>query len=127
MTEDEITRPTGRSEGKGGKSDGLQTDALVARCCMIAMSLDSLMSPVTECMDAVSLRAIADLRANPEAAQRMEWLAERANEGRLTPEERSEYESCVQFAGFLGVLQSKARRKLKTVSGRTTGHTNNLH
>ena len=46
----------------------------------------------------------------------MEWLAERANEDELTPSERGEYESCVMFANFLGVLQSKARRKLRTAA-----------
>ena len=80
---------------------------------MNAVLLDSLMSPVTNCLDAPSLRALADLRATPQAAERMERLAERANEGQLTPEEHSEYESCVMFANFLGILQSKARRKLE--------------
>lgn len=83
---------------------------------MNAMSLDSLMSPVTDCLDGPSLRALVELRAPPDAAQRMEWLAERANEDELTPSERGEYESCVMFANFLGVLQSKARRKLRTAA-----------
>lgn len=43
----------------------------------------------------------------------MAWLAGRANEGLLTTDERAEYESCILFANFLGVLQSKARRKLE--------------
>lgn len=79
---------------------------------MIATNLDSLMSPVTNCLDRQSLRSLAELRASPQAAERMAWLAGRANEGLLTTEERAEYESCVMFANFLGVLQSKARRKL---------------
>jgi len=70
------------------------------------------MAPVADCMDAISLRALVDLRASKEAAERMTWLAERNNEGLLNDEERHEYESCVLFANFLGVLQSKARRKL---------------
>ncbi len=84
---------------------------------MNATTLDSLMSPVTDCLDAASLRALTELRARPEAEQRMTWLASRANEGRLTDPERAEYESCIQFANFLGVLQSKARRKLNGVRG----------
>lgn len=68
---------------------------------MNATILDSLMSPVTECLDIASLRALSNLRASTDAEQRIAWLAERA-----------EYESCVMFANFLGVLQSKARRKL---------------
>ena len=79
---------------------------------MIATSLDAMMSPVTNCLDANSLRALAELRASPEATERVAWLAGRANEGALTADERAEYESCVMFANFLGVLQSKARRKL---------------
>ena len=80
---------------------------------MNAMSLDSLMSPVTDCLDGPTLRALVELRASPDAAKRMEWLAGRANDGELTPGEREEYESGVMFANFLGVLQSKARRKLR--------------
>jgi hypothetical protein len=79
---------------------------------MTSESLDSLMSPVANCLDTVSLRALTELRAAPGVAERMAWLAGRANEGTLTPEERAEYESCVVFASFLGVLQSKARRRL---------------
>ena len=74
------------------------------------------MSPVTDCLDGPSLRALVELRAPLDAAQRMEWLAERANEGELTPGERGEYESGVMFANFLGVLQSKARWKLHATS-----------
>jgi hypothetical protein len=81
---------------------------------MSTTTLDSLMSPVTDCLDAASLRALVQLRATPAAEERIAWLAERANEGQLTPTERAEYESCILFANFLGVLQSKSRRKLTT-------------
>jgi len=79
---------------------------------MIATSLDAMMSPVTNCLDANALRSLSELRASPETSERMEWLAERANEGLLTADERAEYESLIMFANFLGVLQSKARKKL---------------
>ena len=83
---------------------------------MSIMSLDSLMTPVAECMDEASLRALIELRATPAAAERVAWLAERVNEGEASAEERSEYESCVMCASFLGVLQSKARRKFQAAS-----------
>lgn len=83
---------------------------------MSIMSLDALMSPVAECMDEASLRALIALRATPDAAERVAWLAERVNEGEASVEERAEYESCVMFASFLGVLQSKARRKFQAAS-----------
>lgn len=79
---------------------------------MNATTLDALMSPVAGCLDEPSLKALVQLRASPEAAARVQWLADRANEGELTAEQRAEYESCVLFANFLGVLQSKARRKI---------------
>ena len=73
------------------------------------------MSPVANCLDIDALKALVELRASPVAAERISWLAERANEGLLTVEEKAEYESCVMFANFLGVLQSKARKKLSAV------------
>jgi hypothetical protein len=79
---------------------------------MTAVSLDAMMSPLADCLDAASLRALADFRAPADAAARVSWLAERVNEGILTAEERAEYESAVTFANFVGILQSKARRKL---------------
>lgn len=83
---------------------------------MNVTSLDAMMSPVAGCLDAPSLKALVNLRASPEANERIQWLAGRANEGTLTEEERGEYESCVLFANFLGVLQSKARRKLNALA-----------
>ena len=79
---------------------------------MIATTLDAIMSPVTDCLDLNALRSLSELRASPEASERMAWLAERANDGRLTATERAEYESCILFANFLGVLQAKARQRL---------------
>ncbi len=92
---------------------------------MTATSLDALMSPVANCFDATALRSLSELRASPEASERISALAEKANEGTLTLEERAEYESCMMFANFLGVLQSKARKKLNAAgdgSDPTTRH-----
>lgn len=79
---------------------------------MSIATLDTLMTPVADCMDQPSLKALVALRADAASAERMAWLASQANEGRLSAEEKAEYESCVSFAGFLGVLQSKARKRL---------------
>jgi hypothetical protein len=80
---------------------------------MSSETLDDLMSPVAACLDTRSLEALVELRAEPAAVARMEELAQKANEGLLTEGEQSEYESCVMFANFLGILQSKALKKLK--------------
>lgn len=76
-------------------------------------SLETLMTPVTNCLDQVSLQALAGLRVSPEAQERMDWLATKANKGSLAGEEKAEYESCAMFSNFVGVLQSKAMKKLK--------------
>jgi hypothetical protein len=39
-------------------------------------------------------------------------LADRCNEGLLTPEERAEYESLVAVASVIALLQAKARAAL---------------
>ncbi len=80
---------------------------------MSSETLDDLMSPVAACLDTRSLEALVELRAEPAAAARMEELAQKANEGLLTEGEQSEYESCVMFVNSLGILQSKALKKLK--------------
>ena len=45
--------------------------------------------------------------------QRMAVLNEKANEGLLTPEERSELEDYIHIGAILSIMQSKARQALK--------------
>ena len=40
-------------------------------------------------------------------------MIRKCNAGELSVAERAEYETCVMFGNFLGVLQAKARRKLR--------------
>ena len=47
-------------------------------------SLDAMMSLLADCLDGPSLESIENLRSPPEAEERVEYLAERANEGQLT-------------------------------------------
>ena len=53
---------------------------------------------------------IAEIRASAEVQERLEYLAERCNEGQLTEEEKDEYESCVHVINFISILQAKARK-----------------
>jgi len=82
---------------------------------MNATNFDTMYSTVADCLNVEALKALVDLRASPQDAERIEWLGERANEGQLTNEERKEYQGAVMFAKFLGILQSKARKKLQAV------------
>lgn len=79
-------------------------------------AMESMLSSVADTLDVKALKALAEMRSSVEATERMNWLAERANEGLLTEEERHEYHSAISFGNFLGLLQSKARLKLKSVA-----------
>jgi len=81
-------------------------------------TLDRLVEPVVRTFTPEVARALIRLRADPELQARMDELAEKCNEGRLTPDEREEYETSVRFANYLAIIQAKARRLLK-VSERT--------
>ena len=74
--------------------------------------LDSLFDPVTECFTPDVARRIASLRATPEVQARLDELADKCNDGTLTPEEHSLYEAAVRAVNFIGVLQAKARAML---------------
>ncbi|MBL9117489.1 MAG: hypothetical protein JNJ83_20955 [Verrucomicrobiaceae bacterium] len=76
-------------------------------------NMDAMFSSVAETMNVAALQEIVALRASAEDEERLEYLGSRANEGLLTPEERQEYQSCIMFTNFLGILQSKARKKLQ--------------
>jgi uncharacterized protein YnzC (UPF0291/DUF896 family) len=58
------------------------------------------------------------LQVDEQLQARVDALAEKCNEGQLTSEEKSEYESYVQASTLIGILQAKARRILgQTVAG----------
>jgi hypothetical protein len=63
-------------------------------------------------LDARSLSAIAKLELDPSTKDRLEELAEKANEGMLTPEERAEYQGFIGASEFLGLAQLRARARL---------------
>ena len=49
---------------------------------------------------------------DPLVQARVDILAERANDGLLTPEERSKYEAYINADDFIAVLKLKAKRLL---------------
>lgn len=74
--------------------------------------VESLANTVASCLDAQSLQAIANLKMDECAQQRLDDLAEKANEGLLTSEERSEYQGFIRISEFLGLAQLRARVRL---------------
>ena len=56
------------------------------------------------------------LKADRNLTARVAVLAAKCEQGRLTPEERSEYENYVHFGSFVALLKSKARQILSESS-----------
>jgi hypothetical protein len=58
-------------------------------------------------------RQLAELQADPTLADRVEVLAEKANEGELTAGERAEYEGYIEANNLLAVLKAEAKFRLR--------------
>jgi len=78
--------------------------------------LDRLLDPVSRCLSEDAARALIGVRADAQTQTRVQELAEKCNEGTLTLEERSEYESYVMAANIVAILQAKARARLAEAS-----------
>jgi len=71
--------------------------------------LDGPFEPFSRCFDAESARRVAEFRVDPAVQARIDFLAERANDGVLNDEERTEYEAFINAADFISILKLKAR------------------
>jgi hypothetical protein len=58
---------------------------------------------------------IAELRAIPTAQARIDELADKCNEGELTPEEAAEYDNYVDAIDLISVLHAQARDVLRAL------------
>ena len=79
--------------------------------------LDDLLDPLSRCLDEESARRVAEFRIAPSVQARVDALAERANEGTLTEEEREEYDSFIDASDLISILQVKAQQQFQS-SGR---------
>ena len=75
-------------------------------------ALDRLLEPVGRCLTPEVARKIVELRADPELQAHIDELADKSTEGRLSEEERAQYETIVRAIDFIAVLQAKARAAL---------------
>lgn len=78
--------------------------------------LDELLDPLAQCLDMESSRRIVQFGITPSFQQKVDVLAERANEGTLTDEERADYESLINATDFISILKQKALRRLTSDS-----------
>ncbi len=74
--------------------------------------LDRFLDPVTEILPPETARKILELRLDPELQARLDVLAEKANQGTLSAEEREEYEEYVEGLDLIAVFKLKARAAL---------------
>jgi hypothetical protein len=74
--------------------------------------LERVLAAVGQCLDRQSAESLLRLRADMEMQGRIEELPDKCTEGRLTPEERDEYEALIRVGNFVAILQAKARRLL---------------
>ena len=79
-----------------------------------ASGLDGLLDPLSRCLDAESAQRVVDLQVERPVQERIDELAERANEGTLSDSERSEYEALINAADFISILKLKARLSLES-------------
>jgi len=83
----------------------------------IAPTIDQLIEPVGRCLTAEVAERLVSLRANPELQLEVDRLADKANRGTLTEDERTQYEQYVSFSQFVTLLQIEARDLLDSRSG----------
>jgi hypothetical protein len=69
-------------------------------------------NPILQLITMDQGREIVQFRGDAELRQRIDQLAELANEGELTAEERAKYEGYVHANKFVAIFQAKARKLL---------------
>ena len=74
--------------------------------------LEEILRPVSDAFSVEFARRLVDLRAAPELQRQIDSLAEKANEGTLTPDERTMYKAFIDASALVAILQAKARRFL---------------
>jgi hypothetical protein len=77
-----------------------------------ASSLDRFLDPVMSCFTPQVAQKIVELRLDPDLSARIEYLANRSNEGTISPEEDAEYKDYIEGGDVVALLQAKARRFL---------------
>jgi hypothetical protein len=71
--------------------------------------LERLLGPVSSLLNEKAARKLIGLKADRQTQARVAKLADRCNEGRLTSEERVEYEMYVLVGELIAIFQAKAR------------------
>ncbi len=71
--------------------------------------LNRLLDPVSRSLNIEAARKLVRLKVDARTQARIDRLAQRCNEGELTPSEKSECERYVSAGTLVAILQAKAR------------------
>ena len=71
--------------------------------------LERLFDPANGIFTPATAARLLGLRPTEEETARLDYLAALANEGRLTAEEREEYETRIRLGKFVSMMQLKAK------------------
>ncbi len=77
-----------------------------------AVGLAKILDPVVSCFTPEVAKRVVELRADPDVQIRIDELAEKCNEGTITPEETAEYDAYIRAMDVVAVFQKKARSLL---------------
>ena len=73
-------------------------------------TIERLLEPGTACLTPEVAQRIVDLRLDdPSTLERLDYLREKANEGTLTDEERTEYDGFVEGNDLVMLIKDQAR------------------
>jgi hypothetical protein len=99
------------------RGHGENLSIFLAPNSMTTSVLDRLLDPVTECLTPDVAERIAALGLDTQTQIRLDELAEKANRGHLTEDERVEYEEYIEGLDLVGILKAKARKALQRSVG----------
>ena len=74
--------------------------------------LDQMLDPIGRLFTPEIARNLVNLRFDAKVQARIDRLARKCNAGKLTDDERSEYETYVDAIDFIAILQAKAQALL---------------
>jgi len=75
--------------------------------------LDRLLDPLGKFLTPEVARRFVDYRFDAKSRAKIERLARKCNQGKLSDEERRQYETYVYAIDFIAILQAKARARLQ--------------
>ena len=76
------------------------------------LTLERILEPVSSSLNDEAARKLVGLRADRKSRSVIAKLAEKCNQGTLTPSERREYEMLAMANHFIAILKAKARIRL---------------